>query len=441
MHESVGSITLITADAIASADLAVPGNRQAPAALLIERTAAHARVLAAGSLSDLAHHPATDSAQRLTRPGCVLVPALVNAHTHLDLTHIGPQPHNPNHGFMTWIDLVRRHRHTDQGEIRASVARGCSLLRKGGVGLVGDIAGAVNASPSLEPWQALAESGLVGTSYAEFFAIGTREQAALDRLDAVLKGIETFTRGRVRLGLQPHAPNTVSPRAYDHAGALVQRFGLPLVTHIAESYEESGFVAFCLGPQRRLLEDLGLWTDEIAQSFVRGRSPVEHLEPFIRKYGSTLVHVNQCSDHDLELLSRAHARVVYCPRASDYFGAQRHFGPHRYREMLEAGIEVALGTDAVINLPSGVVDEAGLGLSTLDEARFLFRRDGTDPDTLVRMMTTHGARAIGWENRFVTLGEGSTPLGVLAIPASGEGSPAERVLRSASAPEFLFGEN
>lgn len=441
MRESVTSITLLTADAIASADLAAQGNRQAPTALLIERTDSQSRILAAGRASDLTHHPATDSAQRLHRPGCVLMPALVNAHTHLDLTHIGPRPHHPSHGFMPWIDLVRRNRHTDPGEIRASVARGCALLRQGGVGLVGDIAGAVAGSPSLEPWQALAVSGLAGTSFIEFFAIGTREQASLDRLDTVLEGITSLTRGQVRLGLQPHAPNTVSPRAYDHAGALAQRLDLPLITHLAESPEEREFVATTTGPQRRLLEDLGLWTDEIAQTFIHGSSPVEHLHPFIRKYGSTLVHLNQCSDRDLELLARARARVVYCPRASDYFGAQRHFGAHRYREMLKAGIEVALGTDSVINLPSGVVDEAGLGLSTLDEARFLFQRDGTDPDILLKMMTTHGARAIGWEDRFVTLGEGSTPVGILAIPASGEGTPAERVLRSGSAPEFLFGEN
>ncbi|MFI4871709.1 MAG: hypothetical protein ACIARQ_07850, partial [Phycisphaerales bacterium JB061] len=100
-----------------------------------------------------------------------------------------------------------------------------------------------------------------------------------------------------------------------------------------------------------------------------------------------------------------------------------------------------LGTDSVINLPSGVLDEAGLGLGTLDEARYLHARDGTDPDTLVRMITTHGSRVLGFDDDLVTLAEGSTPLGILAIPASGTGSPAKRVLCSDAAPEFLLGRN
>ena len=153
------------------------------------------------------------------------------------------------------------------------------------------------------------------------------------------------------------------------------------------------------------------------------------------------MHVNQCSDEDLAILAEARTKVVYCPRASAYFGADRHFGPHRYRDMLAAGIEVALGTDSIINLPSGILDEAGLGLSTLDEARFLHARDGADPDTLIKMITTHGSRVLGFDDALVTLSEGSTPIGILAIPATGKGSPAERVMVSKSVPELLFDRN
>jgi len=306
---------------------------------------------------------------------------------------------------------------------------------------VGDIAGAAGGQPSLEPWQALADAGLAGVSFLEFFAIGTRTQAALERLESLLTSIDSFARGSVRLGLQPHAPNTVAPEAYEAAAVLASRFKLPLVTHLAESPEESEFVAKGTGPQLELLQKLGNWSDETAADFGKGLSPIAHLEPFIRRSGSSVVHVNQCSDADLSILASARTRVVYCPRASAYFGAERHFGPHRYREMIDAGIEVALGTDSVINLPSGVVDEAGLGLSTLDEARFLFRRDGTDPDLLVRMMTTHGSRMLGFDDATVSLDVGATPAGLIAVPASSEGTPARRVMESAASPEFLFDEN
>ena len=441
VSRSTKSIALITADALTSANLSVTGDRHEPAAILAQRTPQSLRILAVGKLTDVQAHPATDSARRIDRPGCILLPALVNAHTHLDLTHIGPQPHDPDQGFVAWVDMVRAQRRTDPAQIRASVAQGCRLIRKGGVALVGDIAGAPAGQPSLEPWQALADAGLAVVSFLEFFAIGTRTQASLERLVNILASLDTFTRGSVRLGLQPHAPNTVAPEAYEAAAMLARRYDLPLVTHLAESPEESEFIAKGAGPQLKLLKKLGIWSDEAAADYGKGLSPVKHLEPFIRRSGSSVVHVNQCSDADLAILAQARIKVVYCPRASAYFGAERHFGPHRYRDMIQAGIEVALGTDSVINLPSGVVDEAGMGLSTLDEARFLFRRDGTDPDLLVRMMTTHGSRMLGFDDALVSLNAGATPAGILAVPASDEGSPAKRVMESDATPEFLFDEN
>ncbi|MCA9272188.1 MAG: amidohydrolase family protein [Phycisphaerales bacterium] len=441
MQRSATSTTLITADAVTCAKVSIPGNRQAPAALLVEHDAQSRRILAVGTLADVQAHPATDSAARIDRPGCVLMPAHVNAHTHLDLTHIGTQPHDPGAGFTSWIGMVLANRLSDPAQIRASVAEGCRLLRKGGVGLVGDIAGVAGGQPSLEPWQSLAESGLAGVSYLEFFAIGTRTEASIERVATIVFSVDAFTRGSVRLGLQPHAPNTVAPEAYEAASVLARRFKLPLITHLAESPEESEFIAEGTGPQLELLQNLGIWNKLSTYKFGKGLSPVWHLERFIRSSGSSVVHVNECSDADLAILADARTRVVYCPRASAYFGAERHFGPHRYRDMLAAGLEVALGTDSVINLPSGVLDEAGLGLGTLDEARFLHARDGTDPDTLVRMITTHGSRVLGFDDDSVTLAEGATPIGILAIPASGEGSPAKWVMESKAAPEFLLGRN
>ena len=438
---SATSISLITADAVTCAKLSIPGNRQAPAALLVEHAPQSHRVLAAGPLAQIQSHPATDRASRIDRPGCILMPAIVNAHTHLDLTHIGPRPHDPDAGFVAWVDMVRANRHTEPAQIRDSVAQGCRLLRKGGVGLVGDIAGAAGGQPSIEPWQALADSGFAGVSYLEFFAIGTRTGASIACLEELLATIPSFTNGRAKLGLQPHAPNTVAPVAFEAAARLAGQHGIPLITHLAESAEERRFIAECAGPQLELIQKLGIWSDASAADFGKGLSPIEHLEPFIRQSGSSAVHVNQCSDEDLAILAEARTKVVYCPRASAYFGADRHFGPHRYRDMLAAGIEVALGTDSIINLPSGILDEAGLGLGTLDEARFLHARDGTDPDTLVRMITTHGSRVLGFDDALVTLAEGSTPIGILAIPVPGEGSPAERVMASKSAPELLFDRN
>ena len=79
----------------------------------------------------------------------VVVPALVNAHGHLDLTHIGPVPEPDD--FASWIGLVRAERRTSDDGIAASVREGVELARTGGTALIGDIARkAATLNPHLE---------------------------------------------------------------------------------------------------------------------------------------------------------------------------------------------------------------------------------------------------------------------------------------------------
>jgi len=106
--------------------------------------------------------------------------------------------------------------------------------------------------------------------------------------------------------------------------------------------------------------------------------------------------------------------VAYCPRASDYFG---HHG-HRYRAMIEAGVNVCLGTDSIICHGT---------LSILDEMRHLHHRDHTDPATLLAMATTRGMRGLGLEPRDATLAPGASP-GLIAIRY--DGGPGRDALAS-----------
>ena len=390
-------------------------------------------ILAAGRSDQIASHPAASHAHLLDLSGCALVPGLVNAHTHLDLTHLGPMPHDPAAGFVAWVDRIRDGRATESEAIRASVGRGVTLSLAGGVVAVGDIAGAPAGLPSLDPLAGLADSPLRGVSFLEFFAIGSREQAALDRLESVL-GKAPQTDANVRLGLEPHAPNTVGLRAYIHACALARVHTLPLTTHLAESAEEHALIAQGVGSQRELLERFGLWDAQVAAMVGHGLSPIAHLEPVLTKAPFVLAHVNDCSDADLAILAASDCHIAYCPRASLYFHAADSFGPHRYREMLGAGMNVCLGTDSIVNLPQGTDASGGRGMGILDEARLLFARDGTDPALLLAMATINGWRALGFSESLGRLTRGARPagLGVVDIAGTDPGlAVCERLMRSA----------
>jgi len=388
-----------------------------PVALLVEVAPPHhPRLIAIGKPHEIDAHPAAARAQRTDLTGSILIPPLVNAHTHLDLTLIGPQPLPPSRRFIDWVGMVRDRRPTDPETIREAVEAGIRLSLAGGVAAVGDIAGAPGGRIATAAFDALAASPLLGVTYLEFFARGAREQTTLDALDQLIPPEPTV---RVRPGLQPHAPTTVSRRAFRHAIDIALRHDLPLATHLAETPEEREFISTGAGPQRDLFESLGLWTDDILDDVgpraALAHHPVAYMQDLLEQATILCAHVNDATDEAIEILARTKTPVVYCPRASAYFHAHAHFEAHRYRDMLSAGVPVCLGTDSIINLPAGSDCPHAGRISTLDEMRFLHTRDRTDPTELLRMATTTGAAALKLDPALFILTEGPIA-GLVGIP-------------------------
>ncbi len=424
---------------------------------------AQLKVLAAGPPSLVDRHAASKVATTLKRPNDVLIPGLVNAHSHLDLTHIGPLP---PHGegddsgssrFMRFVDIVRQRRFTDDQQIAASVRAGIESSLSSGVVAVGDISGAAGGWPRLAAHAELLRSPLWGTSFVEFFAIGTAEERGLERLEEALQeGVARVTRPHLRLGISPHAPYTVSRRAYMAAAAMGKRYNLPLMTHLSETAAEHAFVATASGPQRELLERLGIWSSDMLREIGHGATPVSHLQSVLSYSEMIAVHCNGLSGPDIARLLDAKTRVVFCPRASAYFKADEEFGPHRYPDLLFVGIKVALGTDSVINLyrsgdiaseepfdPDVGVPAPATPLSILEEMRLLYRRDAIRAMTLLGMATMDGATVLGLDPLNFTFKRGAKIAGVVAVNAQRPGSvnldlAIDRILLGNASPELLY---
>jgi len=445
-HRAQTPAPITRIDALAIED--AKGVSASPGSLLIASPAspdALPTVVAVGRPADVDSHPAAAVAASLHLPRSVLLPGLVNAHTHLDLTHIGPQPHDPQAGFVAWVDMIRTGRHTLDEAIAASVRRGIDLSLAGGTVAIGDISGAPGGQTSLIPWQTLADSPLLGVSYLEFFGIGPARERSQARIQTTLAAAltgATNPQGLVRLGLQPHATNTVDFRLYQWAAAIAAQHRLPISTHLAETPEERQFIATGLGPQRQFLERLGSWDNSVLDHLGRGQHPVAHLEPVLAVSRFLVAHVNDADDAAIEILARTGATVAYCPRASEYFGAHRTLGPHRYQDMLAAGVNVALGTDSIVNLPEAAANPAR-GMSILDEMRLLFARDKTDPRTLLAMGTVNGAIGLGIDPAWFTFRAGGTLAGLIAVEVdqSRPGPPLERALRSTAPASLLLSRN
>ena len=407
----------------------------APASLVLVSDKNRWTVHAIGTPQDIDTLNLPVSIHTLDLPDQIIIPALINAHTHLDLTHIGPCPHDPDQGFVPWLDMIRANRLLDDDQIADSVNQGIEKSLAGGTIAVGDIAGAPNAILKDIPITTLASSPMLGTSYLEFFGIGktasTITTTLQSYLDNNLARIQHHLQGTgVTFGLSPHATNTISIAVYQWAAKVAKQHNIPLSTHLAETLEEREFIAKGTGTQRGFLERFGIWDDSILKEIGNNEHPITHLLPVLEQLPILCAHVNDAptdaSTHSefgntIDQLAQTQTSVAYCPRAHTYFGHYDTLGPHPFKHMLKAGIIVCLGTDSIVNL------DTKDRITVLDDMRLLATRDHTDMHALLKMTTTNPARALNLNPNAFTLTQGTTPHGLITLPTtiSAPGLPGE----------------
>ena len=352
-----------------------------------------------------------DGADEIELSGCALLPGMVNAHTHLELSGLKGQVAYEG-DFIDWVRRLRAVRGRMAGDLRQIIADAWGQSVRAGVTTVGDICYHDDTG------RHLADYVIRKTAFAEFFGM-TAEQA--DVAEQVERRFARLTEDSLlRLGLSPHAPYSASAGLYGRAAHLAKQRKLALTTHLAENIAEIEFLQSGAGPWREYLEELGKWDGSFCAP---GCGPVQYfLQMDLAGQRFALAHVNCISDAELRALARTQHSVVYCPRSQDFFGHR----PHRFVEMLGAGVNVCLGTDSLASNDS---------LSILDEVRFLHRGDRDLPsETLLRMATVNGAVALGWGEQTGTI-EPSKQADVIALRLSGsDADPLVDIWRSEEQP-------
>lgn len=319
----------------------------------------------------------------------VLLPPLVNAHTHLELTHFPRwaartgEPGKPA-TFVDWLlQVIRVKRDQTPAELTVSIRDGLRQCLQSGTGAIGDILSRVIFPPDY------AASPLYGRVFLELLGLdpalwGT----ALDRAAGLLSG-DHF--GNLQPGLAPHAPYSLSQQALTTIFAAARRQGWPLTTHLAESPAESNFIEQGGGELiERLYPAVG-WQDR--RPAAQGCSPTVYLD---RVGGLTphnlLVHGVQVSAEDARLLAERSVTVVLCPRSNQRLGV----GTAPVALYRAAGVKLALGTDSLASNDS---------LSMWDELAAARRCYGTQlsPAELLAMATANGTAALGLQGEMGTL--------------------------------------
>jgi len=301
----------------------------------------------------------------------VLTPGLVNAHSHLDLTHLrGEVPAGGT--FAEWARAIARRR--NEGDragkagagIRGAIARGTTCF--------GDI---VTPGTFDEIAGLFAETGARARLFVE--AIGFDPGRADEVFERVWQAAEMQALPEnVATGISPHAPYTVSRELLRQLVSMADGHERPIAVHVGETLEELAFLRHGIGPLRELLREFGA-DDPDHEPY--GDMPAFLAELELNSAALTLVHGNYLRPRE----APAGAHIVYCPTAHHFFGHPEH----PVLEFVEEGVRVALGSDSAAS---------GDTVDLLSETQHLARhRPDVSAELVFQMATEWGAGAVDFD--------------------------------------------
>jgi cytosine/adenosine deaminase-related metal-dependent hydrolase len=311
-----------------------------------------------------------------------LAPAFVNAHCHLELSHLAGKTASGG-GFTAWLEsLIPLLRKTPSvSEHRAAVKSALNELAGSGVAHTGDV-----GSRHLELVSELA--GIAAedmgrpyplTHFLEAIGFSPSRDVAVAGGFAPPASAQMLAKRRAECAVAGHALYSTGPEALRAASYWCWERGRVFSLHLAESEEE----------QELLLEGGGALHDIMSRGALPerwqapGMSAVDYaaglhlLNPF-----TLAVHCVHCSSQDIERLALTGTNVCLCPRSNVYIGV----GTAPARVMAEAGVLLCLGTD-------GLCSNENLDMQR--EMAAAMDIYGLSARAALRMATVNGAYALG----------------------------------------------
>jgi len=310
-------------------------------------------------------------------PTHLLIPGLVNAHTHAAMTLLrGYADDLPLDVWLKAHIWPAETRWVGADYVRDGTLAACAEMLAGGTTTFADMyfypGAAIEAA--LELRQRIV-SGII--------VIGFPSSYAADAQQYLDKGLALNDRYRahplVSFMFAPHAPYTVDEATLRKIASYVGEIGLPLQIHLHETAQE------------------------VSESLDRhGVRPLARMHDFgLLGPGFSAVHMTQADDEDIETLARHQASVIHCPESNLKLASG--FCP--VKRLQDAGINVALGTDgAASNNDLDMIGE-------MRSAALLAKGVAGDPTALnasaaLQAATLGGARALGMDSQIGSLTAG-----------------------------------
>ena len=334
-----------------------------------------------------------DAGHSIDLGDAILMPGLVNAHCHLELTAM--------RGFLEDLDFRRWILRLTSAKRAAMTLE--SLLDSARAGLEEGIASGIttyaDTCDSGVVIDAMREYGVRGIMYQELFGPDPAQcGASIGDFTAKLERLRPKTTDLVRVGISPHAPYTVSDDLFRASAALAAREKLPMAIHIAESEVESQLIVDGKGAFADGLRSRGIDVQP------RADSPVALLAKLgVLDQRPLLIHCIRVDADDLDMIASHKSPVAHCPISNAKLG--HGIGP--LLEVLSAGIDVGIGSDSMAsNNRMDLLGEARAAL-LMQRAR-VGTHEALSAADVLELVTMGGACALGLADEIGSLEVGKS---------------------------------
>jgi len=320
--------------------------------------------------------PATAGGERLDAEGGLVLPGLINTHTHAAMTLFrGLADDLP---LMQWLEsyIFPAEARMDAAFVHTGARLACAEMIRAGITCFCDMYLFAH-----EVARAARDCGVRAVVGEVLYDFPSPNYGPIEAGFAYTRELIETWRGDplVSVAVQPHAPYTCRPELLREADRIARHYDVPLVMHLAETDGET----------RQIQERYGL-------------RPVAHLD----RLG--LLHANLIADHavwltadEIALMAQRGVRVAHCVESNMKLAS----GVAPLPELLAAGVTVGLGTDGCAS--NNDLDLFG-EMDTVAKLHKVQRLDPTvmDAATVLRLATIEGARVLGLAHRIGSLETG-----------------------------------
>ena len=340
------------------------------------------RIQGSGARQDPTGIQSPDSVEVIDLGNAAVLPGLVNAHTHLELSWMRHQV-PPSHSMAAWASDLMALRRCSIGDPPGPIVDAVRDVRAAGTALVGDVTNTLSA------YDVLADSELGAAIFRELlgFNVADPDQVVADAqagLDALMP------LSWLRPSIVPHATYSVSPALFRAIGRATGDRAMSV--HVGESDEEVQFLRDGTGAWRDLLGELGVWTDNWQPP---GCGPIEYLDRLgLVNRRLLAVHGTRLDEGELARLAAAGATLVTCPRSNRWTGA----GTPPIDRFYASGVRVAIGTDSLAS-----VEDLNLFAEMAAVRRLAPRLPAS---RVIRSATIDGADALGFAEDYGSIAPG-----------------------------------